>query len=72
MGNLLSASKGLGYVAKEHIRLDLGRMQEEICLLKGTKVTGIRGEFTTNFAIPDFMGLGKSVSRGYGAVTRLK
>ena len=72
VGNILSASKGLGYVAKEHIRLEVGRMQDEICMLKGTKVTGIRGEFTTNFAIPDFMGLGKSVSRGYGAVTRLK
>lgn len=72
VGNILSASKGLGYVAKEHIRLEVGRMQDEICLLKGTKVTGIRGEFTATFAIPDFMGLGKSVSRGYGAVIDLK
>lgn len=72
VGNLLSASKGLGYVAKEHIRLEVGRMQDEICMLKGMKVTGIRGEFTTNFAIPDLMGLGRSVSRGYGAVKRLK
>jgi hypothetical protein len=72
VGNLLSASKGLGYVAKEHIRLDLGRMQDEICMLKGTKVTGFRGQFTTCFTIPDLMGLGKSVSRGFGAVVRLK
>jgi hypothetical protein len=72
VGNLLSASKGLGYVAKEHIRLDLGRMHDEICLLKGMKVTGIRGEFTATFAIPQFMGLGKSVSRGFGAVTEMK
>mgnify|MGYP000983024686 CR=1 FL=1 len=72
VGNLLSASKGLGYVAKEHIRLEVGSMHDEICLLKGTKVTGIRGEFTTTFAIPDLLGLGKSVSRGYGAVKRLK
>ena len=72
VGNILSSSKGLGYVAKEHIRLEVGRMQDEICLLKGAKVTGIRGEFTTDFAIPELMGLGKSVSRGFGAVTRLK
>jgi hypothetical protein len=72
VGNILSASKGLGYVAKEHIRLDLGRMKDEICMLKGTKVTGFRGDFTTCFAIPDHMGLGKSVSRGFGAVVRLK
>lgn len=72
VGNLLSASKGLGYVAKEHIRLDLGGMKDEICVLKGTKVTGFQGQFTTCFAIPDHMGLGKSASRGYGAITRLK
>ncbi|NMC10970.1 MAG: CRISPR-associated endonuclease Cas6 [Methanothrix sp.] len=72
IGNLLSASKGLEYVATKHIRLELGRMREEICLLKGTKVTGLRGEFTATFAIPDHMGLGKSVSRGYGTVIRLK
>ncbi len=71
VGNILSASKGLEYVAIEQIKLELGRIHEEICMLKGTKVTGIRGEFTTNFAIPDFMGLGKSVSRGFGAVIRL-
>jgi hypothetical protein len=70
VGNILSASKGLGYVAKEHIRLEIGKMHEEICLLKGTKITGMRGEFTTTFAIPEFMGLGKSVSRGYGAVSK--
>ncbi len=72
VGNILSASKGLGYVAAQHIRLEVGRIQDEICMLKGTKVTGFRGEFTTNFAIPDYMGLGKSVSKGFGAVTKLK
>ncbi len=72
VGNILSASKGLGYVAREHIRLEVGGMKDEICQLKGTKVTGIRGEFTASFAIPDFMGLGKSVSRGFGAVVGLK
>ena len=72
MGNLLSASKGLGYVAKEHIRLEVGGVAEEICRLKDEKVTGIRGEFTTNFEIPELLGLGKSVSRGFGAVTRLR
>ena len=72
VGNILSASKGLGYVAREHIRLEVGGMKDDICQLKGTKVTGIRGEFTASFAIPDFMGLGKSVSRGFGAVVGLK
>jgi len=72
VGNILSASKGLGYVAKEHIRLEFGEITEEICQLKDKKVTGIRGEFTTNFEIPELLGLGKSVSRGFGTVARLR
>jgi len=72
VGNILSASKGLGYVAKEHIRLEVVGVTEEICQLKDEKVTGIWGEFTTNFEIPELLGLGKSVSRGFGAVARLR
>ena len=47
-------------------------MTEEICRLKDDKVTGIRGEFMANFEIPELMGLGKSVSRGFGTVSRLR
>ena len=72
MGNILSASKGLGYVAKERIELAMGRVQDKICLLKGIKTTGILGDFTTNFAIPDHLGLGKSASRGFGTISKLK
>ncbi|MGC9514569.1 CRISPR-associated endonuclease Cas6 [Methanocrinis sp.] len=72
VGNILSASKGLGYVAKEHIRLEFGEITEEVCQLKDKKVTGIWGEFTTNFEIPELLGLGKSVSRGFGTVARLR
>lgn len=72
VGNILSASKGLGYVVTERIKLDIGRIEEEMCTLKGTSVIGFRGEFMANFMIPDFMGLGKSVSRGFGTIERLK
>jgi len=33
---------------------------------------GITGEFMANFAIPDYLGLGKSVSRGFGAVVGVR
>ena len=29
-----------------------------------------RGEFSTNFQIPDYLGLGKQVARGYGMVKK--
>ncbi|ABK14432.1 hypothetical protein Mthe_0642 [Methanothrix thermoacetophila PT] len=72
VGNILSAAKGLGYTVDEQIRLELGRVRDEICILKGVMVTGIKCEFLTNFHIPDLMGLGKSVSRGFGAVGALE
>ncbi|MDI9617326.1 MAG: CRISPR-associated endonuclease Cas6 [Methanothrix sp.] len=57
VGNILSAAN-----------LDLGRLRDAICTLKGVMVTGIRYEFLANFHIPDLMGLGKYVSKGFGGV----
>ena len=33
---------------------------------------GFLGTFSVNFEIPDYWGIGKSVSRGFGTVKRLK
>lgn len=40
--------------------------------LKGTPMLGFLGTFSVNFAIPDYWGIGKSVSRGFGTVKRVK
>lgn len=67
-GNLLSASKTLGYVAAERIVPSLTNWNQTVVDIKGTQVTGIEGEFRVNFAIPDGLGIGRSVSRGNGVV----
>ncbi|MEN6519387.1 MAG: CRISPR-associated endonuclease Cas6, partial [Methanospirillum sp.] len=72
VGNILSASKGLEYQVPDQIRLEIGPMTTRTCSLKGIPVIGFMGSFTTNFTIPDLLGLGKSVSRGYGAVRQLR
>jgi hypothetical protein len=71
IGNILSASKGLDYVVLEEIRVGIGRLHRRKCEIKGTPFIGFLGEFMVNFAIPDYMGLGKSVSRGFGTVRRV-
>jgi len=71
IGNILSASKGLEYVVLEEIRVGIGRLHRRKCELKGTPFIGFLGRFMVNFAIPDYMGLGKSVSRGFGTVRRV-
>ncbi len=71
IGNILSASKGLDYVVLDEIRVGIGRLRRRKCELKGTSFIGFLGEFMANFQIPDYMGLGKSVSRGFGTVKRV-
>jgi len=72
IGNILSASKGLEYVVLDEIKIGIGRLRRRKCELKGTSFIGFLGEFMANFAIPDYMGLGKSVSRGFGTVKRVR
>lgn len=72
IGNILSVAKGLDYAVVPRIKLDIGRMRHKECTVKGVGMLGIKCEFMANFTIPDYLGLGKSVSRGYGAVERIK
>ena len=71
VGNILSASKGLDYVVLDEIKVEIGKMRHKKCVIKGTPFIGFLGEFLVNFEIPEYMGLGKSVSRGFGAVGKV-
>ena len=70
-GNILSMAKGLGcWLEKgQQIKLDL-QLKEKPVTLKGKKMIGFSGIFKTNFMIPDHLGIGKSVSRGFGTVKK--
>ena len=70
IGNILSAAKGFDYTVNGEITVKLKRLRPTECLLKDVPVTGFYGSFTVNFQLPPLFGLGKSVSRGYGAVSR--
>lgn len=69
VGNLLSVSKSLDYVVTEEI-ITKTKISPLPVYLKGIPVIGFEGEFQTNFLIPDYFGLGKSVSRGFGTVKK--
>lgn len=71
-GNILSMCKSLGHRLnpEETLKTDL-RVKEMTVTLKGQKMLGFTGTFKTNFVIPDHLGLGKSVSRGFGMVRRV-
>jgi len=66
-GNLLSMSKSLEYMVPDKIRCDV-QVNITKRRLKDVNVMTFIGRFQTNFIIPDYLGVGKSVSRGFGAV----
>lgn len=69
VGNMLSMSKSLGYQVPEMIKCHT-ELQKRSSSLKGNEILVFKGSFVTNFQIPDYLGLGKSVSRGFGTVKR--
>lgn len=71
IGNIISMSKGLGYTVSETIKAKINNFKEAKTSLKGTPMLGFLGTFSVNFHIPDYWGIGKSVSRGFGTIERI-
>ncbi|PAV14226.1 hypothetical protein ASJ81_14695 [Methanosarcina spelaei] len=69
VGNILSMSKSLGYTVPEKIKCEIN-LYPGSSRMKGVEIATFKGEFMVNFLIPDYFGLGKSVSRGFGTVKR--
>lgn len=63
--------KGLGIIVDgnlfTHSHIDYGKTE-----FKNIQLNGFVGDFSVNFKIPDFFGLGKGVSQGYGTVKNLE
>ncbi|MGV8110936.1 CRISPR-associated endonuclease Cas6 [Methanospirillum sp.] len=70
IGNILSMAKGLGIVIEE--RLSVRTMLDQVPIrYKGVEMTGFSGSFTVNFQIPEYIGIGKGVSQGFGTIRRM-
>ena len=66
-GNILSMCKGLDYVVDRTLYVH-SRLDDEQVEYKGVPLIGFTGEFRVNFRLPEFFGLGKGVSQGFGVV----
>jgi hypothetical protein len=68
-GNILSMSKSLDYQVPDRITCET-----DVTIRKGrqkdTNIMTFTGTFWANFLIPEYLGLGKSVSRGFGAIIK--
>ena len=71
-GNILSMAKHLDCWLSENQKIKINHKLKEIKVnLKGKSMTAFNGIFKTNFLLPDYLGIGKSVSRGFGAMRRM-
>ena len=70
VGNLLSTLKGIGINTKYHIQTNIGMFTPTSVLCHNTQFLAFKLNFATNVEIPNLIGLGKSVSKGFGAIQR--
>lgn len=70
INNIISFCKFVEYTIPDRIEIKL-RLTHIPVNLKGESVLGFKGQFMTNMELPDYVGLGKSPSRGYGWIHHL-
>ncbi len=69
INNIISFCKFAGYTIPEKIQIK-SRFCEVPVNLKSLTHIAFKGDFMANFKLPDYLGLGKSSSRGYGCIKR--
>lgn len=70
VGNILSMSKGLGIIVNKKLCART-HFKEQIVDYKSVKMNAFKGEFKIHYDIPDYFGLGKGVSHGFGCVKQI-
>jgi len=69
IGNILSFYKGLDFRIDDKIYAKV-KVEERTSAFKNRKMTVFAGGFVTNAILPDLIGLGKAVSRGFGTIKK--
>ena len=70
IGNIISMSKGLNYTVTDKIMVDLEVKPIKV-KFKNQNMLCFVGNFIANFMIPNKLGIGKSVSRGFGTIIKV-
>jgi hypothetical protein len=68
VGNCLAVAKAFGHWVNERLTADARRLRPRTCRFKDQPMLGFEGPFRVNFRLPTGIGIGKSVSRGFGTV----
>ena len=72
IGNILSFAKGVNWTIDEQIKVHINFLpNHRMFNFKNNKMAGFDLNFSTNVLLPDNIGLGKSVSRGFGMIRKV-
>ena len=70
-GNIISFAKGIGWTIENEVKLAITSMREpRLVTYKGQRLMGFSVDFKTNVYLPNYLGLGKGCSTGFGVVQR--
>ena len=67
--NILNMSKALGYFVEKNIEVQLF-VKPVKSSVKDINIITFKGNFKSNMILPNYIGLGKSVSRGFGTIVK--
>ena len=70
VGNILSFAKGINWWLDKKVYIENFEFTECEVNYKDKKLTGFKGKFVSNVMLPNNIGLGKSVSKGFGRIIR--
>lgn len=71
--NILSFAKGIEWTVDKEIKVSITEIiRQRKAKVKGSLLSGFDVQFRSNVFIPQYLGLGKSVSLGYGVVRSRK
>jgi len=71
-GNILSFAKGIGLHIDGRIALSVTDCSaSRAYIYKGVRMAGFDLAFKTNITMPDYIGLGKGISLGFGTIKRM-
>ena len=70
IGNILSLSKGFGIIVNRKLYAK-SYLNENFVYYKSIKMNAFSGEFKINFELPNYIGIGKGVSHGYGCIKKI-
>lgn len=69
IGNILAFAKGVGWKVEKEIKLRIHKIVNKKSLkYKNTQLLAFDVDFSTNVFLPNYIGLGKGASHGYGMV----